>query len=204
VEIGKDIVRTSLVVDDASSRAPGANAAAVPDSAPRDPAHDVTPSGMPHCKNVGSNARAPRQTTRNNPAEHSAAAKKLRSQPLGAGLRATRTRQLVPPLRRQMLTPQLPLPPLLLVLLLSLLVILPLLDMTSLALAVLSTIGPTAAYAGVPDAAALVPDAAPAPGRWPDTFGSTAAAANAWPPADRPHCNSVLADTSARTAVHIP
>jgi hypothetical protein len=202
VEIGKDIVRTSLVVDDASSRAPGANAAAVPDSAPRDPAHDVTPSGMPHCKNVGSNARAPRQTTRNNPAEHSAAAKKLRSQPLGAGLRATRTRQLVPSQRSQMLTPSLS--PLLLVLLRSLLLIPPQLEVTSLALAVLSTLGPTAAYASVPDAAALVPDASPAPGRWPDTFGSTAAAANAWPPADRPHCNSVLADTSARTAVHIP
>lgn len=194
----------------ASSRAADASAAAGLDSAPRDPARDVTPSGTPHCKNVCSQRRAPRQTTRNNPAEHSAAAENLCSQPLGAGPRATPIRQLTPrtpQLRMPVLTPHLP--ALLSVPRMSLLVTrrLPvtrqLLEVTTLLLAALATLAP-AAHVGAPDYAALVPDASPARRRWPDTFGSTAAAANAALLVDRRHCNNVLADTSARTAVHNP
>ena len=68
----------------------------------------------------------------------------------------------------------------------------------------LASSAPTAAHAGVADAAALVRDASRARCRRPDRFGSTAAAANAGLLVDRRHCNNVLADTSARTAVHNP
>jgi hypothetical protein len=194
------------LVGDVSSRAHDANADAVPDNVLRDPARDVTPSGTPHCKNVCSKARAPHQTTRSNPAEHNAAAENLRSHALGAGLRGTRIRQRMPrtgQLRRQRLTPHLP--ALRSVLTMSLLVTrrLPESEVTALARAVLSMLGPSA-HASVPDAAALVPDASRARRRQPDRFGSTAAAANAGLLVDRQHCNNVLVDTSARTAVRNP
>jgi len=192
------------VVGAAAARAADASVAAGLDNAPRDPVPDVTPSGTPHCKNVCCTGRAPPQTTHNNPAEHNAAAENLRRQQLGAGLRAAPARQLTPPPRLQLLTSHLPVLRPLRVLLLCLLVTLPLPAVTTLDLAVLPTPGPTAAHAGVPDAAALAPDASPARRRWPDRFGSTAGSANAGPPVDRPHCNNVLADTSARTAVHTP
>jgi hypothetical protein len=79
-----------------------------------------------------------------------------------------------------------------------------LLQVTPLRRAMLPPLAPAIAHAGVVDAAALVPDASHDPGRYPDTFGSTDTSANVRPPADRLHCNSVLADTSARTVVHTP
>jgi hypothetical protein len=192
------------VVGGAASRAADASVAAGPDNAPRDPVPDVTPSGTPHCKNVCCNDRAPPQTTHNNPAEHNAAARNLRHQQLGAGLRATPTRQLLPPPRLKFPTPHLPvLRPPLLVRMLCLLVT-PLSEVTALVLALLPLLGSTAAHAAVRDAAAFVPDASPARRRWPDTCGSTAGSANAWPTVDRPYCNNVLADMSARTTVHTP
>ena len=158
-KIGKDILTRCPVVGAAAARAADASADDVLDNALRDPARDVTPSGTPHCNNACSNARAAPRTTRNSPAEHNAATRNLGRQPLGAGLRATPTRQLTPQLRMKLLTPLLPA---LLLVLMRLLVILPLPEVTALALAVLSTLRPTTAHAGVPDAAALVPDASPA------------------------------------------
>jgi hypothetical protein len=195
------MVRSCPAVGGAAGRAADSAADAVLDNAPRDPAPDVTPSGIPHYKNVCSNGRAPRQTTHNNPAEHNAAATNRRRQQLGAGLRATPTRQLLPQLRLKLPTPYLPAPLALLVLLLCLRVTLPLSEVTALAVLTLAS---TAAHAAGRDAAALAPDASPARRRWPDTFGSTSASANGRPPAYRPYCNNVLADTSDRTAVHTP
>jgi hypothetical protein len=121
-----------LVVVAALSHAADASAAAVLDNAPRDPAPDVTPSSRPHYKNVCSNGRAPRQTTHNNPAEHNAAAGNRHRQQLGAGLRATPTRQLLPQLRLQLPTPHLPVLRPLLVRMLCLLATLPLTEVTLL------------------------------------------------------------------------
>lgn len=174
------------------------------DSVPRDPGRDVTPDGTPHCKNVGSHARGPRRTKRNNPAEHNAAAENLGSQELGAGLRTTPTQQLTLvalPRLRWRLAPCWP--ALVLVLVLVLLMCL-LLEVTTLELALRAPLAPAAAHDDVADAAALAPDAAHVRGRCPETFGSIAASANAQPPADRLHCNNVLADSSARTAVRTP
>jgi hypothetical protein len=124
------MVRSCPAVGGAAGRAADSGADAVLDNAPRDPAPDVTPSSIPHYKNVCSNGRAPRRTTHNNPAEHNAAAGNLRRQQLGAGLRATPTRQLLPQLHLQLPTPHLPVRLPLLVLLLCLLVTLPLPEVT--------------------------------------------------------------------------
>src|SRR5260370_21187672 len=99
------------MVGGATLAVPDASADSLPDNAVRYPARAVTLSGTPHCKNVCSNGRAARQTTRNNPAEHSAIAENLRSQQLGAGLRTTPTQQLTPvalPRLRLLLAPYLP------------------------------------------------------------------------------------------------
>jgi hypothetical protein len=92
----KDIIRTCPVVGGGLCSAAAALPDAVPYSVLRDPARGVTPTGTPGCKNAGSNVRAAPGTTRNNPAEHSAAAQNLRNPALPVDPRAMASRQLTP------------------------------------------------------------------------------------------------------------
>ena len=198
--ICKDIPTTCPAVAAASSGVADASAADAPDSALPDPARAVTPSGTPHCKNAGSPVHSARQTTRSNQVERTAAAHNLRSAELHAGLRAATIRQLTPPwtsptpppLQLHLLTPHLQvLHDLVLGLLLP--------ELTLTALAVLLTLAP-AAYDGA--AAATAAGDSPVLGRCTDTVGSPVGSANDEPLVDSWHCNNVLVDSSARTAVH--
>src|SRR4051794_19913147 len=93
-KIDKDILTMCQAAAHAASRAHHADADAGRDSAPPDPARDVTPSGTPRCKNAGTNVHAGHGNGRSNPAVRTAALENLRSRLLGAGPRTTTLRQL--------------------------------------------------------------------------------------------------------------
>ena len=76
------------------SCAHNAVAAVAPNTAPRDPARDVTPSGTPRCKNAGTNVHGESRKARSNPVDRIAVSQNLRTQALGAGPRAAHSRQL--------------------------------------------------------------------------------------------------------------
>jgi hypothetical protein len=57
-KICKDMLTTCPVAAYAGSAAAAANAAAAPDNVIPDPTRDATPSGTPHCKNVGTTLHA--------------------------------------------------------------------------------------------------------------------------------------------------
>jgi hypothetical protein len=95
-QICKDMLTTCPATAHAWSAALRAAAAAAPDSALRDPARDVTPSGTPHCKIAGTNVHGESRKVHSNPAARMTASQNLRSQALGAGPRATQSRQLTP------------------------------------------------------------------------------------------------------------
>lgn len=84
-------------VDRALSLVHVASAAAAPDSAPRDPAPDATPSGKPRYRNAGGQVRPTPRTPRNSPADHTSARKNLAASALGADPRTSPPRQLTPP-----------------------------------------------------------------------------------------------------------
>jgi hypothetical protein len=79
----------------ASARVHNADAADAPGNVPRGPARDVKPSGTLGCKNAGSNVHAGQGNVRSNPAVRTAVSKNLRTPLLGAGPRATLSRQLM-------------------------------------------------------------------------------------------------------------
>jgi hypothetical protein len=85
------------VADDALSLVHDAIVADAADNALPDPAPDVTPNGMPHCKNAGMNVHARRQIPRSSQAGGSAAANNLGAEWLGAGPASSGPRQLTPP-----------------------------------------------------------------------------------------------------------
>ena len=78
------------------SRAHNACAAAAPDSAPRDPARDAKPVGIPGCKNACTNVHGEDRKVRSNPADDTARPKNLRRAVVCAGPRAAPPRQLTP------------------------------------------------------------------------------------------------------------
>jgi hypothetical protein len=92
----KDMLTTCPAARLASSRAHHADADAAPDNAPHDPARDVTPVGMPHCKNACTNVHGKRRRARSNLADRTAEPKKLHARTLRAGPRAANPRQLTP------------------------------------------------------------------------------------------------------------
>jgi hypothetical protein len=66
------------------------------DNAPRDPARDATPSGIPHCKNACTIVHAEWKRARSSLADRMAVSKILHGPALCAGPRATLPRQLTP------------------------------------------------------------------------------------------------------------
>jgi hypothetical protein len=81
----KTSVRTCPVADRAGTAVAVANADDVAGTAPRDRAHAVTPGGTPRCKNADRRVPRARRRSRNSLADHTAARKNLRRNPLGAG-----------------------------------------------------------------------------------------------------------------------
>lgn len=216
----KDIVTTGSAVAHVASARPAAVVAAAPDSASRDPARAVTPSGTPGCKNAGTNGHAGRGIVRSNLAAHTAASKKLGILKLGADPRAALPRQRSSlrkrresthflgrqrrqptrwrDRRRRELTPwrdrrrRQPTRSL------------PGQRRRPTRLPARPPPPAPAACATAADTAVLAPAAAGGPADDADTAGSPANDASAEPLPSTSHGNSALADASAKTAFHNP
>ena len=91
------MLTTCLAASAVVPGAPAANADAAPDNVLPGPGRDATPSGRPHCKNAGTNARAAPRTPRSSLADRTSAPQIFRPRTLGAYPRAPPARQLTPP-----------------------------------------------------------------------------------------------------------
>ena len=85
----KDMLRTCPVAARAAPGIRGANAAAVADSGPRDPARAVTPTGTMTSKNAAPPARSGGQRLHSNRVDRTSGSENFRRTTLGAGPRAT-------------------------------------------------------------------------------------------------------------------